>query len=279
MPDLKLTDQQLNFLDTFGYLSFPGLIADVIDEVIDAFEEVWAGHGGGHNGQPHDGERRSCIVPFLDQHPRLCALLDDERIHGVLTSLLGDDFTYMASDGNYYAGDTQWHSDGYQKVNRYIKLAFYLDPLTRDRGCLRVIPGSHRLTDTFADDLESSVKKSQEVWGIDGAQVPAQALETQPGDVVCFVHNTKHAAFGGAGRRRMFTINCCRHYTEDRIEEFKQNIAGCARFWIDRIYGETLLQTAGPGRMVHLEQGLAHDSHLAELTRRARAEMSEPARG
>ncbi len=100
MPDLKLTDQQFNFLDTFGYLHFPGLIADVIDEVIDAFEEVWAERGGGHNGQPHDGEQRSCIVPFLDQHPRLCALLDDERIHGVLTSLLGDDFTYMASDGN-----------------------------------------------------------------------------------------------------------------------------------------------------------------------------------
>ena len=27
--DFKLTDQQINFFQTFGYLSFPGLLADL----------------------------------------------------------------------------------------------------------------------------------------------------------------------------------------------------------------------------------------------------------
>ena len=138
---IRLNQQQLNFFDTFGYLALPGLMADCIDEIIDAFEQVWAERGGGHDGQPHDGERRSCIVPFIDQHERLCALLDDPRIEGLLASLLGDDFNYSGSDGNYYAGDTRWHSDGYQKEIRHVKIAFYLDHLTRDTGCLRVIPG------------------------------------------------------------------------------------------------------------------------------------------
>ena len=279
MPDLKLTDQQLSFIDTFGYLYLPGLIADVIEEVTEAFEALWTERGGGHHGQAHDGQRRSCIVPFIDQHPRLCALLDDERIHGLLTSLLGDDFTYTGSDGNYYAGDTRWHSDDYRQELRHVKIAFYLDPLTRDTGCLRVIPGSHRLADAYADELESNTRNSETAWGIDGSQVPAQALETQPGDIACFVHNTKHASFGGDARRRMFTINSCQRYPENRIDDLEKNIAAGARFWIDRTYGETMVQTAGAGRMVHLEQGLAHDGHLAELSRRARIEMSEPSRG
>jgi hypothetical protein len=276
---MKLSDQQLDFFDTFGYLAFPGLLTDVIDEIIDAFEDIWAGRGGGHNGSPHDGKRRSCIVPFIDQHPRLCALLDDDRIHGILTGLLGDDFNYTGSDGNYYAGDTQWHSDGWGKDIRFVKIAFYLDQITRNTGCLRVIPGSHRLEDRFANQVQDTIKKSTETWGKSGDEIPAQALEIQPGDIVCFNHNLKHAAFGGSSRRRMFTINCSQRFPDDRIDDFKNYISGHARFWNEKLYGATMLETAGPRRMVHLEQGNANDDHLPELVRKARAEMEEPSRG
>jgi len=37
MGKLRLTPQQLAFMETFGYLSFPGLLDDCIDEVIEAF--------------------------------------------------------------------------------------------------------------------------------------------------------------------------------------------------------------------------------------------------
>ena len=97
MSDTRLTPEQLRFFDTFGFLAFPGWLEDCIGEITDAFEQVWAERGGGHNGAPHDDERRSCIVPFIDQHPRLSALLDDGRIHGLLCSLLGDDFNYIGS--------------------------------------------------------------------------------------------------------------------------------------------------------------------------------------
>ena len=40
-----------------------------------------------------------------------------------------------------------------------------------------------------------------------------------------------------------------------------------------------MIRTAGPERMVHLEQMLANDGHLAELSRRKRAEMTERSRG
>ncbi|MDA0709277.1 MAG: phytanoyl-CoA dioxygenase family protein [bacterium] len=276
-----LSDQQLSFFETFGFLSFPGLLSDCAQEIIDTFESVWRGHGGGHAGRDHDGTRRSCIVPFIDQHERLCALLDDERIHGILTGILGDDFNYVGSDGNYYAGDTAWHSDGWGKAVRFVKVAFYLDEVTRTTGCLRVIPGSHHLQDVFANTLQTAVRQSQDKWGVNGSEVPALALETRPGDVVLFNHDLKHASFGGGTRRRMFTINCSGRFPEDEehITMLKNYISAHARFWIDRVYGEKMTTTAGPQRMRHLEQVCAHDGHLAELAAKARLEMPEPSRG
>ena len=274
-----LTDRQIQFFNTFGYLAFPGLIADCIDEIIQAFEDVWKERGNSHNGMPHDGSKRSCIVPFPDQHPRLCQLLDDPRIDAIASALLGDDYNFMPSDGNYYAGDTGWHSDGAKSDILHIKIAYYLDPLTRDTGCVRVIPGSHHFGDTYADSLSKDVRESQDIWGIDGAEVPAQALETQPGDVVVFNHKTKHAAFGGGGWRRMFTMNLCQRYPEDRVQELRDYLNGVARFWVDRAYGQIMIETASPQRMRHLEQVMANDGHLAELTRQAREKMTEPSRG
>ena len=40
-----------------------------------------------------------------------------------------------------------------------------------------------------------------------------------------------------------------------------------------------MIETARPQRMRHLEQRVAHDDHLPELVRKARAEMGEPSRG
>ena len=141
--------------------------------------------------------RKGGPQPFIDQREYLCTLLDDPRILGIASSLLGDDFNYMGSDGNYYVGDTPWHSDGWHPEMRHIKIAFYLDPVTRDTGCLRVIPGSHRVGDRYAESLQEQLRRSEERLGVQGASLPAVALETQPGDVLCFNHNTKHCAFGG----------------------------------------------------------------------------------
>jgi len=276
---MQLTDQQIHFFNTFGFLAFPGLLADRVEKIIEAFEAVWAERGGGHFGKPHDEQRRSCIVPFIDQSEYLSSLVDDPRILAIAVGLLGEDFNYMGSDGNYYVGDTGWHSDGWHPEIRHVKIAFYLDPLTRDTGCLRVIPGSQHIGDRYANGLHEHVRKSEELWGIHGRDVPAMALETQPGDIVCFHHNTKHAAFGGGVRRRMFTINLCQRYPDDRLQDLRDYISGAARFWIDRVYGDAMVRTAGPERMRHLEQVMANDGHLAELSRQAREKMVEPSRG
>ena len=99
---MGLSGQQLSFFDAFGFIKFPGLFAPEIDKIAEAFERIWTAHGGGHHGEVHDRERRSALVLFVDQDEYLCNLIDDARIDGVIASLLGDDYNYTGSDGNYY---------------------------------------------------------------------------------------------------------------------------------------------------------------------------------
>ncbi len=281
---MGLSEQQRTFFETFGYLSFPGLFAEEAAAITEEFERVWAEHGGGHHGQAHDHQQRSALVPFIDQSAYLSALLDDPRIDGTASDLLGDDYTYAASDGNFYVGDTRWHSDGYARTPyRYLKFAFYLDPVARDSGCLRVIPGSHHRGDRYAEglhDIMSSIRteRAAERLGVSGSELPAAALESQPGDVVMFDQDLKHASFGGGTRRRMFTMNMSERFADDDVEALRQDVASLARFWCTRAYGPAMIETAGPRRMRHLEQRLAHDDHLPELVRQARREMRAPAR-
>jgi ectoine hydroxylase-related dioxygenase (phytanoyl-CoA dioxygenase family) len=284
---VNLTEQQLSFFDTFGFLAFRGLFADDIDEIIAAFERVWGAHGGGHYGQEHDGKQRSALIQFIDRDEYLCSLLDDPRIDDVCASVLGDNYNFYTSDGNFYVGDTLWHSDGYRDT-KYLsfKMAFYLDPVTADTGCLRVIPGSHKYGDTFAnmlqevrDKRDTSPNPTMELWGVDGDEVPAIPLEVSPGDLLMFNHQLKHSSWGGGDRRRMFTLNFEQRYAEEDVDQIKNRIRTLARFWVDRAYGDLLVNTAGSKRMVHLEQYLASDGHLAELTREAREKMDEPSRG
>ena len=289
---MQLSEQQMRYFETFGFLIFPGLLAGEAGAIAAAFEQVWAEHGSGHDGREHDRRQRSALVPFIDHNEYLSALLDDPRIEGIASSLLGDDFNYTGSDGNFYVGDTGWHSDWRWPEERgtnnrqylSIKMAFYLDPVTRDSGCLRVVPGSHLVGDGFADVLQDTIGNreaggSDALFAVHGSEVPAFALESRQGDVVVFNHSLKHGSWGGGDRRRMFTINQEQRYLEEDVGLLREQMAKLSRFWIERAYGDVMIRTAGPRRMRHLEQRLANDDHLPELARNARMEMDEPARG
>jgi len=114
----------------------------------------------------------------------------------LISSLLGDDFNYVGGDGNYYTGDTAWHSDGFHHVGKFLKVALYLDPVGRDTGCLRVIPGSHRsgfLYDQRPHNNPDEFDFAGESHGFDEKQqVP---VEVKAGTVVFFNGYLLHRSF------------------------------------------------------------------------------------
>ncbi|MCG9129965.1 hypothetical protein JT359_20450, partial [Candidatus Poribacteria bacterium] len=119
---MKLTEQQVNYFNTFGYLYIPEMFSqDEIEWITDEFEISIQEFGGGKN---HDGTARTMFGGPTEHRPRLCTLLDDDRIKGLIGGVIGEDFNYAGGDGNYYTGNTGWHPDGNWGRLFSIKVAF-----------------------------------------------------------------------------------------------------------------------------------------------------------
>ncbi len=206
-----LTPQQQAFFTTFGYLHLPQALAADIGWIIEEFEASW-------KARPdlvHDGSQRTTFpASFITTRPRLSTLVEHPVVCGVLDDLLGVGWASYGGDGNFYSGDTGWHSDcggdewPAKTTTKHIKVAFYLDRLTRETGALRVIPGSHHVGDTYMRLLDEQVPAGEGgPLGMHGRDIPAVSIDIVPGDLAIFDHRLKHAAYGGGNRRRMFTIN------------------------------------------------------------------------
>ena len=151
-PDLVLTEQQLAFYHTFGYLHLPGLMRDEFDEIEAGFEEVFAAkeflewtarmQGWSYTGERPSGaaygqddgpsgdidqdppwfetnydlhfNRRRVTVPSItDRSDKLRDLPRHPLILSIATALMDGEFQIKASDGNLFYCDTSWHPDMY----------------------------------------------------------------------------------------------------------------------------------------------------------------------
>ena len=84
----------------------------------------------------------------------------------------------------------------------------YLEPMTRETGALRVIPGSHH--QDFRSSLlplnklhvQAAGDGALEYYGVTGEALPCVALETTPGDLVIFDHYLYHSVYHKRQGRR-----------------------------------------------------------------------------
>lgn len=205
-----LTPQQRNFFEVFGYLKIPRLFYDNISALQQGFDQLFEQHNAlDWRHDAHYNKPRHIIFNAAEKHPLLRHLITCERMESLLGELLGDNYTYTASEANIFTGDTYWHSDlfGCHFKYRYVKALFYLDPLTANTGALCVIPGSHLFGDSYANKLQARIWEHEQHLGISKSDVPHIAIETQPGDVIFFDYRLKHATINiTSSQRRMFTI-------------------------------------------------------------------------
>ena len=237
---MKLTAQQVAFWDTFGYLVVPKVFnASEVEAMSKELDERAIDDRG---GDEFKGERRQDVS--LSDAPSFKGIVTDDRMFGLMNQLLGEDHISISGPGGgLFVGDTQWHPDqahvGDGKQQR-LKVGMYLDPVRKESGCLRVVPGSHknplhdelkplrmgRLKKALEDgSLLSNIAPASEadrreledweqetgidldedktIFGTDPLDIPSAALESDPGDLVFFNQLIFHAAFGGRTGRRM----------------------------------------------------------------------------
>ena len=220
-----------------GFVVVRGLFtADEIATVAQASDQVF-GEGLAHGRSFRHGNlfynvaERTGGEPFVRMaqwpsyhQPVLNAVRLDRRIAQALEPLLGRDLKqiinqiHWKTDGG--ASNFAWHQDcrfrrpveAYRNIGRsYVQTGLAIDPHTRDAGCMRVVPGSHRygalpldmsravIANPLSDDVLRAV-------GLEPADVIDLAME--PGDLALWSPFLVHGSGPNrAGHRRRLYIN------------------------------------------------------------------------
>lgn len=226
-----LTPQQLAHFDTFGFLFFRQVFsAAEMATFTQTAEEIWR-----EDSQPVEHKERRWSY-FVERRPLLTELVTDERVYPIIEQLLGPDLLWVGSEGNISSrSKVGWHPDRkYYKEGQehcmdfaQIKMMIYLDKVSRDSGCLRVIPGSHKMP--YHKHLaEQEINPDAQPFGVDGPEIPCAALESEPGDLLLFNHCIWHASFGGGERRRYvalkFTARPSAAHHIDSLQEYSAGV-------------------------------------------------------
>ena len=205
-----LTAAQAAHFAAFGFLHLRQLLTpEELAAIAAAAERAWEACLG---RRPGPGEAMS-IAPFIEGQRGLDTLADHPQLYGPAATLLGRDLIWGGSEGNRGVlrgrAAHEWHADreGWRELDFLrLKCMIYLEPMRREAGALRLIPGSHRLP--LHEDLASFRDRHEEeeprYFGLSGPEVPAWAVETDPGDVVLLNQCLYHAVYGGGGRDRPY---------------------------------------------------------------------------
>lgn len=212
-----ITEQHFAHFKTFGFVVVKGLLSDaevttVRAEFDAAFDDVQV---------PFDGSTRQWMPLMGDATPTLARLLEDSRFYDTAQRFTGQtELVPFMVDGNKYVGDTGWHPDTYGA--RGIKFIMYLEPVGRDSGALRVVPGSHR------EPLHSAIKEYAAAHRLSEVDdLPAADAASEPGDVVIFDIYAWHASKGGAAGRPMCTVSYfVEPDTDEQAELFRTHCGG-----------------------------------------------------
>ncbi len=234
-PELKA------HFDTFGFLILRQAFSrDEIEKISREAEKIWVEHRKKshliNDGVSFDEflEQRPLLKnptvdagismdQFVEQRPLLTNLLDDDRIHETIEGLLGPGFVWAGSEGQVtFHRQHGWHPDrpGDEEEISYlrIKVMIYLDPLDKDSGCIRVIPGSHRLP--LHEQIEPEARHQHgdyvKPFDVHGPDMPGFPFECRPGDVIFFCQSLWHAVFNGKKGRRYIALKFAARPTTDK---------------------------------------------------------------
>ncbi|HZT40549.1 MAG TPA: phytanoyl-CoA dioxygenase family protein [Chthonomonadaceae bacterium] len=169
------TPEQVAFYRNEGYLKFGRIFTTAeMDALRDHVDEMIAALPEGKRPEEMD------VPHFTD--PWLFRYLADARVLDVIEDFIGPDIVLWSS--HFIAkprGDGKavpWHTDGAYWHGRLdpmevITLWLAVDPSTKENGCMRVIPGTHK---SFKAAIESYVPVDGKT-NVFGSRIPPELIE------------------------------------------------------------------------------------------------------
>ena len=158
------------------------------------------------------------------QQPVLNAVRLDTRFVDLLEPLIGEDLKQIINQVHWKApgslGDFAWHQDSRSRrpaeayrnlADSYVQTGLAIDLHTRESGCMRFIPGSHRLGDLGMDCSTHSLGSpmtGDALAAVGLSEADAVDLLLEPGDLALWSPYLVHGS--GTNRsdhKRRFYIN------------------------------------------------------------------------
>ncbi len=156
-----LKQDQIDFYNEHGYLAVEGVLSDAEVEDLRRVSDEFVARSGavtesdnvfdlepGHT--PESPKLRRLKGPSA-QHPVYESTLRHERIGDIVSELIGPHFRTNGDKLNMkseeFGSPVEWHQDWafYPHTNDdMLAVGVAIDDMTRENGCLMVIPGSHR---------------------------------------------------------------------------------------------------------------------------------------
>lgn len=207
---MTLTEKQIAFFKIFGYLKFAGLFADDIHEISNQFDAVFRQYDDevvNWIHATHENRLRRVLPAATQRNAYLASLLDDPRIQGIATSLLGGAYQFKGSDVSIYDCGTIIHQDADPSNldGKSIKMALYLDEVEESSGAIRVLPGSHHRGDQYSSLLCKNWL-GPDVLDLATDEYPAVVLPSSPGDLLLWDYRVMHGTAYGGNQRRMLAL-------------------------------------------------------------------------
>jgi phytanoyl-CoA hydroxylase len=207
---LDRTEAQQSY-ERDGYYVFRNVVdADLIAEV--------KGHITWLEAKYPDAETLTKIgVPQMPQDAFWARLVTDPRLLEIGQMLAGPDLDLFAA--NYLIKHpvtglrVEWHQDGPVwplEPHEVVTLWLAIDKPTIENGCLRVVPGSHKIGPLATRDIEDENKFFGFRVDADVSEDDAVDLEMEPGDVEVHHPNLFHSSNANLSDKRRAGMNI--HY-------------------------------------------------------------------
>ena len=234
-----LTDEQVIQYREDGYLVFESLIqGERLARYKQVFDELVA-EGRRLTGQtPHwsleldeRGEPRAGLLHKVQGvcvvEERVLELAREPAIVDRVAELIGDNIDVFGTkffpklpDGGTSTG---WHQDNFYfgtDTDRIVSCGIYLEDADVENGCLRVVPGSHRIGEIV--EHRSQLSRHGSWTKVDEAQ--AVDLVIPAGTVVLFSANLLHGAYDNHSSRTRYSTAW--HYMPEELnpEKFLKGI-------------------------------------------------------
>ena len=208
-----LTDEQLGFFDTYGFVILRGVFTPEEMRTIQGEFDRRAAVASSY--KRFNGTSRHNMLMLGEDTPFFASLLEDARFVDAAEQMFGK-VLGAGVDADRYVADSAWHYDAGNWDAYGVKFAFYLQSVRSYSGSLRVIPGSHKrewfdklyeqepIGPRWTRNAASPEETKLAIDAIDS--IPGYACESDPGDVVAFDLRMYHASYGGSRDRHMCSV-------------------------------------------------------------------------